>query len=64
MRRVAHDAHDAKRKQHPRPQYAESISMLFLCANVGNVGRTVFFAGETCVLAAHELPTMPTASGT
>ena len=38
--------------------------MLFLCANVGNVGRTVFFAGETCVLAAHELPTMPTASGT
>jgi hypothetical protein len=42
MGRVAHDAHDAKQKQHPRPQYAERIAMLFSRDNAGNAGKTMF----------------------
>ena len=49
MGRVAHDAHDAKEKQHPRPQYAERTAMLFLHSNVGNVGKRCFCPEKTQV---------------
>jgi hypothetical protein len=60
MGRVAHDAHDANRKQHQRPHYAGAFAMLFLRGFVGIVGKTVFSPCETAFPPAHVVPTMPT----